>query len=95
MSKKICSRGTPADSRSGSAASIIGGGTANTAFLKGGANGPNADAVRMTAIFWIEEVEEAGATFLQLQYTQTVLLDFARLSWPHVSVATLRQVAAT
>lgn len=25
----------------------------------------------------------------QIQYTQTVLLNFARLSWPHVSVATL------
>jgi hypothetical protein len=70
---------------------VIGGGTANTAFLQGGASGPNADAVRMTAIFWIEWVEDGqGGTFLQLQYTQNVLLDFGRLSWPHVSVATLR-----
>jgi hypothetical protein len=30
--------------------------------------------------------------FLQLQYTQTVLLNFNGLSWPHVSVATLRKV---
>lgn len=72
---------------------VIGGGTANTAFLEGNpgeGGGPNADAVQMTAIFWIEEVESAGGNFLQLQYTQTVLLDFGGLSWPHVSVATLR-----
>ncbi|KQN21438.1 hypothetical protein ASE86_14530 [Sphingomonas sp. Leaf33] len=74
---------------------IIGGGTANTAFLQGDAAGPNADAVAMEAIFWIEEVRESdGSTVLQLQYTQTVLLDFGGLSWPHVSVATLRQVSA-
>lgn len=72
---------------------VIGGGTANTAFLKGGASGPNADAVRMTAIFWIEQVDDgSGGSFLQLQYTQTVMLDFGRFTWPHVSVATLRQV---
>ncbi|HEV2865687.1 MAG TPA: heme-binding protein [Allosphingosinicella sp.] len=70
---------------------VIGGGTANTAFLQGD-TAPNAVAARMDAIFWIEEVEEDGAAVLQLQYTQTVMLDFAGLSWPHVSVATLRQV---
>jgi hypothetical protein len=72
---------------------VIGGGTANTAFLQGD-RAPNAVAARMDSIFWIEEVEEAGATVLQLQYTQTVTLDFAGLSWPHVSVATLRKVPA-
>ncbi len=72
---------------------VLGGGTANTAFLKGGTDGPNADAAAMTSIFWIEEVEEAdGGTFLQLQYTQMVLLNFAGLSWPHVSLATLRRL---
>jgi hypothetical protein len=30
--------------------------------------------------------------YLQLQYTQTVLLNFLGLSWPHVSVATLLKV---
>ena len=58
-----------------------------------GPDGPNADAAIMTSIFWIEEVEEEGGSFLQLQYTQTVTLNFAGLSWPHVSLATLRQVA--
>lgn len=28
-------------------------------------------------------------TWTQIQYSQTVMLDFAKLSWPHVSVATL------
>ncbi|HEX8481584.1 MAG TPA: heme-binding protein [Allosphingosinicella sp.] len=75
---------------------VIGGGTANTAFLIGGPDGPNADAVSATSIFWIEQVREAdGTEFLQLQYTQTVLLDFGGLSWPHLSVATLRQSAKT
>jgi len=52
---------------------------------------PNALAADVFAIFWIEEVEHprGGATFFQLQYTQTVYLNFAGLTWPHVSVATL------
>jgi hypothetical protein len=50
----------------------------------------NADAASVSAIFWIETVENrSGGVFLQLQYTQTVLLNFQGLSWPHVSVATL------
>ena len=39
--------------------------------------------------FWIETVKRGNGTFLQLQYTQTVLLNFLGLSWPHVTVATL------
>jgi hypothetical protein len=74
-------------------APLVGGGTDNIAFLQGTAGGPNALAASMTAIFWLETVEEPGkAPFLQLQYTQTVLLNFNTLSWPHVSVATLRKV---
>jgi len=61
----------------------------------------NANATSITAIFWIETVQRAdGTTFLQLQYTQTVILDFPvsapppakgviPLKWPHISVATL------
>jgi hypothetical protein len=67
-----------------------GGGTSNIAFLQGAAGGPNAVSAQVDAIFWIETVKEAnGATRLQLQYSQTVLLNFNGLSWPHVSVATL------
>jgi hypothetical protein len=68
-----------------------GGGTANTAFLAGGADGPNAEAVRVDATFWLEKLgHEAKAS--QLQYTQRVLLNFNGLSWPHITVATLRRI---
>ena len=61
------------------------GGVANIPFVV-----ENADAVSVSAIFWIETVQnESGGVFLQLQYTQTVLLNFGGESWPHVSVATL------
>jgi hypothetical protein len=50
----------------------------------------NADTVEMEAVFWIETVEhDDGSRFMQLQYTQTVMLDFLDIRWPHVSVATL------
>jgi hypothetical protein len=55
--------------------------------------GPNATVGQFSAIFWIETVEYDGRQFLQLQYTQTVLLNFADLSWPHVSVATSSRCA--
>lgn len=72
---------------------VAGGGTANTAFLQGAAGGqPNADAAVVKATFWIETVA-GNPEFVQLQYTQTVLLNFAGLSWPHVTVATLRKQA--
>lgn len=113
-------------------APLFGGGTDNIAFLLGDttATAPNANAIQMTAIFWIETVSEqitvpasspgqpvivqgnAGAgnpvasfavssateitadtqidvTYTQIQYTQTVFLNFNGLTWPHVSVATL------
>jgi hypothetical protein len=116
---------TPADP-------LFGGGTDNIAFLLGDKNAtaPNADAVQMSATFWVETVTEkitvpaytgdkpvlvhgtasAGnpvvsfsvttqkrtteattvdVSYTQIQYTQMVLLNFNRLSWPHVSVATL------
>lgn len=68
--------------------SIVDGGTANTAFLQGG----NANASVVSATFWVETLENGE---LQLQYTQTVMLDFNGLRWPHVTVATLRKTAAT
>ena len=72
---------------------ILGGGTANTAFLQGGPDGPNAVAATVTSTFWIERVQ-GTPNFLQLQYTQRVLLDFNGLSWPHITVATLRKAVA-
>jgi len=70
---------------------ILGGGTANTAFLEGGPDGPNAVASVVTSTFFIETVK-GTPDFLQLQYTQTVLLDFDEVSWPHITVGTLRRV---
>ena len=73
---------------------VLGGGVANTAFLIGGTSGPNAQAALVSATFWIETIEEPGQPdVLQVQYSQTIMLNFAGLSWPHVSVATLRKVA--
>jgi hypothetical protein len=71
----------------------VGGGTANTAFLVGSAGGPNAVAAEASAAFWIEQVagENGEPDFLQLQYSQQVLLNFNGLSWPHITVATLRK----
>ena len=112
---------------------LFGGGTDNIAFLLGqsAANAPNAQATKMTAVFWIETVQvdilvgpltqgqqfavqptrvvpgqrvptfsgiapvdvdvprKLTVTFTQIQYTQTVLLNFNGLTWPHVSVNTL------
>ena len=113
---------------------IFGGGTDNIAFLLGDAAGakPNANAIKMEAIFWIETVATTisvpaqvpggsavtvspaptnpgqpvpsyqidptasipapviiPVTYTQIQYSQTVLLSFNGLNWPHVSVATL------
>jgi hypothetical protein len=71
-------------------APVPGGGTANTAFLHGAAGGPNANAASVSATFWLETVEGQPAAS-QLQYSQTVLLNFNGLSWPHVTVGTLRK----
>jgi hypothetical protein len=61
------------------------GGILNIPFVVG-----NANATKLDAIFWIETVLQAdGSQFLQLQYTQTVILNFLGIDWPHISVATL------
>ena len=73
------------------------GGISNIPFIT-----TNANATSMSAIFWIETVKNSdGSTFLQLQYTQTVILEFpvfgadgktpVNIMWPHISVATLRK----
>ncbi len=72
-----------------------GGGIENIAFLQ-----TNANAALVFATFWIETIKHPAHHFMQLQYVQTVLLNFPLLSqgkppvpfsWPHVSVATLRK----
>ncbi len=69
---------------------VEGGGTDNTAFLVGGSGGPNATAALVASTLWLESVQ-GSPEFDQLQYSQTVLLNFNGLSWPHVTVATLRK----
>jgi hypothetical protein len=114
----------------------FGGGTDDIAFLLGDNNTPpkkpNANAFKMTAVFWIETILQsivvppckanglpitiqaapvAGSSlrptftltppydipqpttitvsYIQIQYSQSVFLNFNGLTWPHVSVATL------
>jgi hypothetical protein len=65
--------------------SDINGGISNIPFLI-----KNASVTSFTAIFWIETVKNKdGSQFLQLQYSQTLILNFGSLNWPHISVATL------
>jgi len=50
----------------------------------------NADTLSLESVFAIETVRgPLGAEYLQLQYSQTALLNFGGLSWPHVTVGTL------
>lgn len=72
-----------------------GGGIENIRFLT-----TNADAALVFATFWIEKIAHPVHDFMQLQYVQSVILNFpiikppaapAPFSWPHVSVATLHK----
>lgn len=50
----------------------------------------NARALSFSARFFIETLEHPDKSqFLLLQYTQTALLNFEELFWPHISVGTL------
>jgi hypothetical protein len=50
----------------------------------------NAEAISLESVFAIETVQPAGGDeFLQLQYSQTALLNFNGMSFPHVTVGTL------
>jgi hypothetical protein len=50
----------------------------------------NANTMHFDSVFAIECITDAcGDTFLQMQYSQTSLIDFGGLSWPHVTVGTL------
>ena len=66
------------------------GGISNIPFIK-----KQADATKMNATFWIQELADKDANgdpILRLQYTQTVILDFFGIEWPHVSINTLQKV---
>jgi hypothetical protein len=50
----------------------------------------NANTLSLESVFAIEVIEgPSGGDFLQLQYSQTALLNFRGMSFPHVTVATL------
>jgi len=71
-----------------------GGGILNIPFIQ-----QNVDATLMDSKFWIETIE--GQPELQLQYSQTIDLVFpptgslAPISWPHITVASLKKVSDT
>jgi hypothetical protein len=57
----------------------------NMPFLVSNANVPS-----ISSTFWVSEFEGfLGLSILQLQYSQTVILNFDGVDWPHVSVGTL------
>jgi hypothetical protein len=61
------------------------GGIGNIPFIAG-----NANALSLESVFSIETVQSpAGTEYLQLGYSQTALLNFRGLSFPHVTVGTL------
>lgn len=65
------------------------GGVVNIPFLQNAVNN-NAASTQVDATFWIAHVApQAGVPFDVLQYSQTVVLNFLGIDWPHVSVATL------
>ena len=50
----------------------------------------NADTLNLRSVFDIETIQRpTGEKFQQLQYSQTALLNFGGLSWPHVTAGTL------
>jgi hypothetical protein len=61
------------------------GGVSNIPFITN-----NADTPAMESVFAIETVtDERGNEFMQLQYSQTVLINFNGMTFPHVTVGTL------
>jgi hypothetical protein len=61
------------------------GGVSNIPFIT-----TNADTPSLESVFAIETVKSAsGSDFLQLQYSQTTLLNFRGMSFPHITVGTL------
>ena len=64
-------------------------GIVNIPFLR-----ENARVTAFRSVFYSEHVEDRdGNSFMQLQYIQRADLFFENITWPHVSVATLRRVA--
>jgi hypothetical protein len=60
------------------------GGIGNIPFIVG-----NANTLSLESVFAIEKVHGPSGEFLQLQYSQSALLNFGGLSYPHVTAGTL------
>jgi hypothetical protein len=60
------------------------GGVGNIPFITA-----NANALSVESVWAIETVQGPSGSFLQLQYSQTALLNFRGSSFPHVTVGTL------
>ena len=91
---KVINSHTRIDITTKSSAATIpntGGGIADIAFLDGLGGNPNSQVVEMHATFWISDYTDAHGVGTLLQYSQFVLLNFAPLSWPHVSVSNLEK----
>lgn len=54
----------------------------------------HANVKKMNAIFWFQIVRDkkTNEIFKQLQYSQTIYLDFLGMSWPHITVGTLKNI---
>ena len=73
---------------SSTAGTIVGSSTSNTSFLVGTKDGPNADAAHVVATFWLQTL--AGRYRAQAAAVLPMVpVNFAGLSWPHITVATL------
>ena len=69
-----------------------GGGTSNTIFLEDA----NANASQVRSTFWLstfKDSADADKVTNLLLYSQTVMLDFNNIRWPHVTVAVLRETS--
>jgi hypothetical protein len=63
-------------------------GIVNIPFLR-----ENARVTKLRSVFYSEHVEDGdGNWFIQLQYVQRADIFFIGITWPHVSVATLKRV---
>lgn len=77
------------------------GGMSNIASLQPSTSEINVIPTRFDATFWLETLQDGkGNTFQQLQYSQTILIDFPdksgqpgqTITWPHINVNTLTLV---
>lgn len=70
---------------------VPGGGLVNSSYVR-----ENADTTKLDATFWLARARTAdGASFRHLLYTQTIVLEFDDIQWPHVTVGILTQTSSS